>query len=174
MSAPEKALTVPSPELHTNRRLPSGLNPRNWVRLPAGTVAMTCFEAAWMRLAGAGIPFEPRGHFFVVAALAMRRIIVDCARAASAEKRGGMAVRITLHPNLNAPSAAPFDAVEIERALEKLESIHPRKVRVIECVYFGGLTYEEAALALEISPATLHRELKFVRAWLQREMTSQS
>lgn len=124
---------------------------------------------AYLRLMGADVPWEGRVHFFAVAARAMRRVLVDHARGVKREKRGGGAAPVTLDENVS--SGAPgADLLELNDALERLAEIDERKARAIELHYFAGLDYEEIAHALGISPATVHRDLRMARAWLQRDM----
>lgn len=124
---------------------------------------------AYLRLMGADVPWEGRVHFFAVAARAMRRVLVDHARGARREKRGGGARPVTLDESLSS-GEPPADLLELDDALERLAAIDERKARAIELHYFAGLGYDEIAQALAISPATVHRDLRMARAWLQREM----
>jgi RNA polymerase sigma factor (TIGR02999 family) len=111
---------------------------------------------------------ESRKHFLSIASRAMRCILVDHARARSRQKRDG-GERITLE-DFSAVAPSDVGVLELEFALNKLESVDPRKVRALELVSFGGASYTEAAEVLEISEATLHRDLKMARAWVRREL----
>lgn len=129
---------------------------------------------AYARIAGAGLRWEDRAHFFALAARTMRRILVDYARARVAEKRGGDVEPLSLDA-LTVEVAAEgqgrdAEVLALHDALEKLEAQDERKARVIEAHIFGGLTYEETARALGISPATVDRDLRLAKAWLAREL----
>jgi RNA polymerase sigma factor (TIGR02999 family) len=125
----------------------------------------------YMRLAGAGVELHDRTHFLSVAARVMRRILVDVARLRRAQKRGGGDVRVTLTGELAAPSHDPVDALTLNTALLRLQDLDPRQAEVIELSYFGGLTHPEIGALLEISPATVDRDLRHARAWLKRELS---
>ncbi len=127
---------------------------------------------AYGRLAEADLPWQDRAHFFALAARTMRRILVDYARSRLAEKRGGGAQAVPLDQLTVELSAGGEDAeiLALHEALEALERQDPRKARVIEAHIFGGLTYEETAEALGISPATVDRDLRLAKAWLAREL----
>jgi RNA polymerase sigma factor (TIGR02999 family) len=126
---------------------------------------------AYLRLAGMEVEWEGRVHFMALAATMMRRILVDHARSRRREKRGGGVAPVPLEEALHVSASEPLgDVVELDAALERLAAIDPRKARVIELHYFGGLTYDETARALEISPATVDRDLRMGRAWLFREL----
>jgi RNA polymerase sigma factor (TIGR02999 family) len=123
-----------------------------------------------LRLAGTNVDWDGRVHFLAVAAQTMRRILVDHGRARNREKRGGGAVRITLEEGLAAAPERGIDVVALDEALERLSALDPRKGRIVEVFYFGGLTYDETAQAVGVSPATVHRELRLARAWLYNEL----
>jgi RNA polymerase sigma factor (TIGR02999 family) len=128
---------------------------------------------AYLRLAEAGgVNWQDRTHFFAVSAQMMRRILVDAARARRAEKRGGPAPRVNLDqvPDV-APSRGP-DLVALDDALNELAKMDPRKVRVIELRFFGGLSVDETAEVLKTSPQTVMRDWKIAKAWLARELSS--
>jgi len=118
--------------------------------------------------------FNDRAHFCAIAATAMRRILVERARARHALKRGGDAPRITLDESLvgAAPGAkgGGVDVLALNDALERLESLDPARARVVELRYFGGLSVEETARELQLSPATVKRHWTVARAWLAREL----
>ena len=124
---------------------------------------------AYLRLMGADVPWEGRVHFFAVAARAMRRVLVDHARGLHREKRGAGAMPVTLDENL-ASRGRGSDLLDLDEALERLAARDERKARAIELHYFGGLEYSEIGQALGISEATVHRDLRMARAWLQREL----
>ena len=116
--------------------------------------------------------WKDRTHFFAVAALQMRRILVDHARARQADKREGTRQRVEL---AEADGQAPplnVDLVALNEALLLLEQKHPRAAKVVELRYFGGMTEKEGAEALEISVTTLKREWAFARAWLFKQLNA--
>ena len=120
------------------------------------------------------VDWQNRGHFFAIAAQIMRRILIDHARHQTRQKRGGTAVSVGLDEALTVP-APPTDAVDtldLDRALSKLETIDPDQARIIELRFFGGLTIEETASALSVSPATIKREWAVAKGWLYRELTN--
>jgi len=125
---------------------------------------------AYLRLIGSDVAWEGRRHFFAVAAQVMRRVLVDHARGRGRAKRGGGAVAVGLREDLAAAPDRPADLLDLDEALERLSSLDPRKAQIVELLYFGGLSYDEAATVLEISPATVHRDLRLARAWLFREL----
>jgi RNA polymerase sigma factor (TIGR02999 family) len=128
---------------------------------------------AYLRLAKDTPAFRDRTHFLAIAAIAMRRLLVERARARDAAKRGGGAVRVTLDDRLIAGSrgeAEAVDLVALDRALDGLAALDAGQARVVELRYFGGLTVEETANALGISPATVKRHWTIARAFLAREL----
>lgn len=120
------------------------------------------------------VDWQSRAHFFAVASRAMRNVLVDHAERRGAAKRGGGARAASLHDLLDEqlPAAErPLDdLIAINDALARLEALDPRKARVVECRFFGGLSLEETAEALGSSPATVSRDWAFARAWLHREL----
>ena len=119
------------------------------------------------------VDWQNRSHFYAIAARAMRRILVDYARRRSRQKRGGGAVHVTLQEGLQAFSSEFSDTLlALNESLQRLETINPRHGRVVECRYFGGLTIEETADALDISTATVNRDWKLACAWLKRDLAT--
>src|SRR4051812_30675283 len=126
-------------------------------------------------------PWKNRTHFLAIAALSMRQILVQRARARHAEKRGGEnAERITLDESALAhgvhDAAHDSDAVDVlalDAALHKLAALDPQQANIVELRYFGGLTVEEAAEALDISPATVKRHWTLARAFLKKELSAE-
>jgi len=116
--------------------------------------------------------WQDRGHFFAVAALAMRQIIVDYARRAQAKKRGGNEPLRSLEGVQIAVEAQADTLVELDEALGRLASLGARLTQVVECRFFAGLTEEETAQALGVSVRTVARDWKRARAWLRHEMGS--
>jgi RNA polymerase sigma factor (TIGR02999 family) len=114
-----------------------------------------------------------RTHFLAIAALSMRQILVQRARARNAAKRGSDPDRITIDEQLlPAESAGPdaIDLLALDAALDRLAALNERQAKVVELRYFGGLDVDEAAAALNISPATVKRDWTLARAWLKREL----
>jgi RNA polymerase sigma factor (TIGR02999 family) len=107
-----------------------------------------------------------RAQFFAVAAEIMRRVLVDRARAHRAAKRSGRWARVTVDPSVAMANPQDFDVLDLDAALTRLAAIDARKSRIAELRFFGGASLEEAAAALEVSPATAERDWQFARAWL--------
>jgi RNA polymerase sigma factor (TIGR02999 family) len=128
---------------------------------------------AYLRLAKDSSPeYQNRAHFLAIAAIAMRRLLVERARARHAAKRGGVQVQVTLNESLLAGGgeAAAIDLIALDRALERLAALDAEQARIVELRFFGGLSVEETAEALSISPATVKRHWTMAKAWLTREM----
>jgi len=115
--------------------------------------------------------WENRAHFFATASILMRRLIVDHARRSAAAKRGGDRL-VPLDEGIDAAVEQPSEIVRLHEALESLEQLEPRQGRVVELRYFGGLSIDETAEVLGISPATVKREWVMARAWLHSELSS--
>jgi RNA polymerase sigma factor (TIGR02999 family) len=116
------------------------------------------------------LSWQNRSHFFGIAARSMRQILVERARARRAVKRGGSRIRVTLDAGLLAAGAPAIDLEAIDEALTRLEALDPELARVVEVRFFGGLSIEEAAEALDVSPATVKRRWTVAKAWLAREL----
>ena len=116
------------------------------------------------------VHWQNRAHFFGVAAQAMRRILVDHARGRLRAKRGGADRRVTLTESALVAAERSVDVIDLDAALERLSVLDPRQGRVVELRYFGGLSVEETAEVLEISPATVKREWTMAKAWLHSEL----
>jgi RNA polymerase sigma factor (TIGR02999 family) len=117
------------------------------------------------------VRWQDRAHFFAISAQLMRRILVDFARSRHYAKRGGEAIRVTFAESLDAPGSRTPDWVALDDALTALEALDPRKSRMVELRFFGGLNVEETAEALEVSVDTVHRDWRFAKTWLRRELT---
>lgn len=128
-------------------------------------------EAYLKLLRARGIRCENRVHFFALCAQIIRRILVDHARHGRYAKRGGEAVHVPLDETLLGTRAHGVEVLALDDALESLTKIDPRKGRVVELRYFGGLTVEETANVLQISPETVMRDWKMAKSWLFRELT---
>jgi RNA polymerase sigma-70 factor, ECF subfamily len=118
--------------------------------------------------------WQNRAHFCAIAAHSMRQILIERARARGALKRGGRRPRVTLDEALVAGGERSIDLVALDEALERLAAFDPEQARLVELRFFGGLTVEETAEALEISPATVKRHWTVARAWLARELEGNS
>jgi RNA polymerase sigma factor (TIGR02999 family) len=126
---------------------------------------------AFLRLTDARrVRWQDRAHFLGISARLMRRVLVDYARRRGFQKRGGGAQRVTLDEGLVASSDPALDIVALDRALEALANVDVRKSRVIELRFFGGLTVEEAADVLNVSPDTVKRDWRLAKLWLLRAL----
>lgn len=127
---------------------------------------------AFIRLIGIDVPWQDRAHFYAIAARLMRRILIDYAKAYRSRKRGGGVRPLTLDEGSIADDSSTRGSIlEVDDALSRFAKIDPRKSDIVVLHFFGGLTYEEIAEALAISPATVHRELRLGKAWLRNELT---
>jgi len=120
----------------------------------------------------AKVDWQSRVHFFAIAARLLRRILVDYAKAHNSQKRGGSFDRVDFDEGVIVASSASAELIELDEALQRLATHDQRKSEVIELLFFGGLTYEETAAALNISAATVHRDLALAKAWLHRELAA--
>ncbi|MEM9554216.1 MAG: ECF-type sigma factor [Acidobacteriota bacterium] len=129
---------------------------------------------AFLRFVGRDTDWSSRAHFFGTAARAMRQVLVDLARRRRADKRDAEVVTLADGPPGAAAGdqAAPLDVLALDRALERLASVDERKGRVVELRYFGGFSIAETAAALDLSTATVERDLRAARAWLASELTA--
>lgn len=118
------------------------------------------------------VSWQNRAHFFAVAAQMMRRILVDHARTKQRDKRGGSARTLSLDEVLDVVKGREADLVALDEALESLTGIDPRKGRVVEMRFFGGLSVDETAEVLAVSPQTVMRDWKLAKAWLYKELKS--
>lgn len=117
------------------------------------------------------VDWQHRAHFYAVSAQIMRHILLDRARRRLAAKRGGHAERVDLDNLPDLSGERSQDLIALEDALNALAAIDPRKARVVELRFFGGLSVEESAAVLEVSPETVMRDWKFARSWLQAEIS---
>jgi RNA polymerase sigma factor (TIGR02999 family) len=137
----------------------------------AGIQATALVNEAFLRLVKQEkVTWESREHFFSLAALAMRQILTDYARAGLATKRGGALKRVPLHEQVQWVSVNNEELLDLGLAMDELARIDPRKVRMVELRYFLGCTAEETADVLGISKATVDREVDVARAWLFRRL----
>lgn len=117
------------------------------------------------------IEWRDRAHFFAIAASFMRRILVDRARSRAYRKRGGDVKQVSLDETLVVPAESGLDMVKLDDALNALAGFDPRKARVVELRFFGGLTESETAEVLEVSRETVKRDWRLAKMWLLSEMT---
>lgn len=133
--------------------------------------ATALVNEAYLRLIDARrVNWQNRMHFLAMSARLMRRVLVDYARTKGAEKRGGDMVKVSLTQAFGRADDISEDVIALSDALETLERIDVRKARIVELRFFAGLSVEETAAVLEISPQTVAREWTFVKAWLRREL----
>ncbi len=133
--------------------------------------ATALVNEAFVRLVDARqVEWHDRAHFLGIAARLMRRVLVDHARARGMQKRGGGAFKVPLVDAMAATPAADIDVLALDRALEGLAAADPRKAQVIEMRFFAGMTVEETAVALQVSPDTVMRDWRLARLWLHRAL----
>lgn len=144
------------------------------LEVPGQTLQATALvHDVYLRLVGEDAheqPWESRGHFFAAASIAMRRILIERSRRNRRHIHGGGRKRQELTPNLVAEISTNDDIEALDVALSRLAEQHPVKAQLVELRYFGGLTGDQAALLLGISPKTADRYWVYARAWLRREM----
>ena len=133
--------------------------------------ATALVNEAYLRLVdGKAVAWHDRAHFMAVSARVMRRILVDHARARRAEKRGGIAAKVSFDEALVVTDEPQQDLLSLNDALEQLAKFDERKSQVVEMKFFGGLTAEETASVLKVSPDTVMRDWRLAKAWLRSEM----
>lgn len=133
--------------------------------------ATALVHEAYLRLVDVDVAWQDRVHFYAVSARILRRILVDHAKARNRHKRGGEFEKTPLEEAILVGPESDRGIVELDEALQRLAVQDRRKSELIELLFFGGLTYDEAAAALKISPATVHRELTLAKAWLHLELS---
>lgn len=138
--------------------------------------ATALVNEAYLKLAGcANVQWKDRTHFFALAAEVIRHVLVDHARAAQAKKRGGRASRLSLHEADQLLDVEErLDIIAVHEAIERLRELSPRQARVVDMRFFGGLSVEETALVLNVSPRTVKDDWRFARAWLRRTLRAES
>ena len=140
-------------------------------REPHSLQTTALIHEAYLRLVGSSpVSWESRNHFFAIAARLMRRILVDRARARRSQKRGGAARPVSFDEQLVVAGPPNRDLVSLDDALTALATVDERKAKVVELRFFGGLSVEETAGLLSVSPQTVLRDWKLSKAWLLREM----
>jgi RNA polymerase sigma factor (TIGR02999 family) len=141
---------------------------------PGHTLCTTALvHEAWLELSHLDrIRWQNRSHYLAVAAQAMRRVLIDHAVARRAQKRGGgQPVETLAEDPLVIVQGRASELLDLDDALQRLAALDERQVRIVECRFFGGMSIEETAAALEISPATVKREWALARAWLNRDLS---
>lgn len=142
---------------------------------PDQTLSATALvHEAWLRLAEASVEWQDKTHYLRAAATAMRRILVDRARAKLTMKRGGPAERVALEDIAASAPRSANGLLSVDAALEKLSIDKPEHSKLVELRYFAGLSGDEAAAALGVSPATADRMWRYARAWLEVELKDES
>ena len=137
--------------------------------------ATALVNEAYLRLVDSQrVRWQNRAHFFAVASQLMRRVLVDAARSRHYQKRGGSRERVTLDESLTVCAGPGPDLVALDEALKALAVVDSRKAKVVECRFFGGLSLEETAEALQVSTDTVLRDWKLAKMWLLREMSRQA
>lgn len=130
---------------------------------------------AYLRLIDSSrVQWQNRAHFFAVSSQLMRRVLVDFARSRNYQKRGADAQQVSLDEALVFTSERSADLLALDAALNNLASVDERAARVVELRFFGGLTVEEAAEVLSVSPETIKRDWSFAKVWLLRELSGAS
>jgi len=133
--------------------------------------ATALVNEAYLRLAGGeGFEWHDRAHFYAVCAQVMRHVLIDHARAHARDKRGGGALHVSLDEAAVMSGESASELVALDEALRELEGLDPQKGRVVELRYFAGLSIEETAEVLNISPTTVRREWRRAKAWLYRAL----
>lgn len=128
-----------------------------------------------MRLARrSSVDWQDRAHFFAMAAQIMRQILVDHARKKAASKRGGSAITLQVDESSAVSKVPTIDLLALDDAMQKLAILDPRQSQIVELRFFGGLSIEETAQVMDISPATTKREWSTARLWLHKAMTNEA
>jgi RNA polymerase sigma factor (TIGR02999 family) len=141
---------------------------------PGDTLQPTALvHEAFLRLAGRAPDCENRSQFYGIAAHLMRQILIDHARNRQAVKRGSRFVHLSLEEDLVVSHEQDGDLLALDEALERLAAVDPRKSRVVELRFFGGLSLEEAAEVLNVSEKTVRRDWQFAKTWLLRELSGE-
>jgi RNA polymerase sigma factor (TIGR02999 family) len=134
--------------------------------------ATALVHEAYLRLADQKeVDWENRYHFFAIAAQTMRRVLVDYARARQSDKRGGGAVQVSLTHAEDKAAAEVAEIISLDEALSRLAALAPRQSQIIELRYFGGLSVDETAAVLQVSPSTVHSDWRQARAWLYLQLS---
>ncbi len=139
---------------------------------PSATITPTVLvHEAWLRLSrDTSIPATSEQHFKRIAARAMRRVLIDAARARKAEKRGGGQALVTFDEALAGAAGTPDEVLALDAALDELARLQPRQALMVECRFYGGLDTRETAALLGVSDATIERDWRAAKAWLAHEL----
>jgi len=142
---------------------------------PGQTLQTTALvHEAYLRLVDVkGVDWQSRGHFYGLCARLMRRILVDFARSRNYQKRGGLITHIELEDAVTVSAEVGSEVLAVDEALKQLALIDGRKSEIVEMRFFGGLTVEEIAQAMQVSPETVMRDWRLAKAWLLRELSRQ-
>jgi RNA polymerase sigma factor (TIGR02999 family) len=167
--APKKLAPLIYAELRRlARRAMRAENPQNTLETGA------LINEAYLRLADwKNARWENRAHFYGVASQIMRRVLVDYARTRGYQKRGGGIRPVTLNEAIAGSPSRPPDLLALDEALDRLSKLDPRKGKVVELRFFGGLSVEETAGVLKVSPFTVIRDWNFAKVWLHREIKAE-
>jgi RNA polymerase sigma factor (TIGR02999 family) len=167
-AARERLMSVVYEELHRlARRYMRNESPGHTLQTSA------LVNEAFIRLVDQrNVHWQNRSHFFGIAAQMMRRILVDYARGRNFAKRGGGALKLSLEEELFVSDERSAEVVAVHEALEGLARIDPRQAQIVELKFFGGLSNEETAAVLTVSPGTVARDWTMAKAWLRREISS--
>jgi RNA polymerase sigma factor (TIGR02999 family) len=168
----KEALGLLTPRVYEELRRIAGHCMKN--ERPGRTMQTTALvHEAWLRMVDiTNVDWQHRAHFFAVSAMMMRRILLDRARKRVASRHGGGLPHLNLDEIPDVSSRKARELVLLDDALKALETMDPRKSRVVELRVFGGLTVEETAAVLKVSPETVMRDWKLARAWLLTELKS--
>jgi RNA polymerase sigma factor (TIGR02999 family) len=170
----QRALEQLTPRIYNELRRIAGHCMRN--EREGQTIQTTALvHEAWLRLVDiANVQWEHRAHFFAISATVMRRILLDRARRRSAARRGGQNPVVNLDEIPDVSSGRARELIALDDALNALATVDGRKAKVIELRFFGGLTVEETAEVLKVSPDTVMRDWRLARAWLLAELARKS
>jgi RNA polymerase sigma-70 factor (ECF subfamily) len=165
-SALERLMPLVYDELHRlARRYMAGEQPGQTLQ----TTALV--HEVYLRLVDVKkVDWQDRAHFYALCARLMRRILIDFARSRAYQKRGGGATHVQLDEALTVSAIVGSELLAVDGALERLAAVDARKSQVVELRFFGGLTVEETAMALKVSPETVMRDWRLAKAWLIREL----
>lgn len=169
--APDPRLDAEVADIYSELRRVAGRYIRR-ERSPSVQATELVHEAYLRLAADTPVRWQNRAHFVAMAAIAMRRLLVERARRRRAAKRGGGQILVTLDERLipGSPASTTADVLAVDEALGRLADLDPTQARIVELRYFGGLSIEEAADSLGISPATVKRHWTVARAWLRQEL----
>lgn len=164
----ERLIEVVYPQLYRSARQQLARQPHE-----TSLGATSLVNEAYLRLVEeTGVEWQDRGHFYAIASLTMRRILVDQARRRMAAKRGSGEKPVTLEPHQASTDAEPELILAVDEALRELEAFNERLARVVECRYFAGLTAEETASTLGVSGRTVERDWLRARSWLAEKLSA--